>query len=215
MNIISHRGYWKTQLEKNTTIAFQRAFKLAFGTETDIRDFNQELVIAHDMASATDILFTSFLSQASSLSHDNPLILALNIKADGLASPMKKALDLYPNLDCFVFDMSVPDMRSYFDVGIPVFTRMSEVEHQPVWLEQSSGVWLDGFKSEWYDNMLINQFIDTGKRVCVVSPELHHRSYEACWKNLKLLCGNKNLILCTDYPEQAAAFFLKSEKGIG
>ena len=51
MEILSHRGYWKTVTEKNTIIAFKRSFNLGFGTETDIRDLNGNLVISHDMPS--------------------------------------------------------------------------------------------------------------------------------------------------------------------
>ncbi len=49
MQVISHRGYWKSAAEKNTTTAFARSFALGYGTETDVRDLNGELVISHDM----------------------------------------------------------------------------------------------------------------------------------------------------------------------
>ena len=50
MEIISHRGYWFKNSEKNSDLAFRRSFSLSFGTETDIRDFDGELVISHDVA---------------------------------------------------------------------------------------------------------------------------------------------------------------------
>lgn len=50
MIVLSHRGYWKNSLEKNKFVAFERSFSMGFGTETDIRDFNGELVISHDIA---------------------------------------------------------------------------------------------------------------------------------------------------------------------
>ena len=46
-----------------------------------------------------------------------------------------------------------------------------------------------------------------GKRVCVVSSELHDRSHSTLWKILLPLSGNDSLILCTDLPEQAQKFF--------
>jgi hypothetical protein len=71
--------------------------------------------------------------------------------------------------------MSIPDTRAYFKAGIPVFTRVSEVERNPAWLEQSAGVWLDAFESEWYGMTDILSLLRAGKRVCVVSSELHGR----------------------------------------
>jgi hypothetical protein len=104
--------------------------------------------------------------------------------------------------------MSVPDMRSYFEAGVPVFTRMSEVEQQPVWLERAAGVWLDGFESEWYDETLIEGLLRKGKRVCIVSPELHGRNQIPLWQRIETLAHETNLMLCTDYPELAYDYFL-------
>lgn len=208
MKILSHRGYWKNPAEKNTEEAFRRSFSLGYGTETDIRDFHGELVISHDMATGKEIDCEPVLKLASTESlSGSPLTIALNIKADGLATNLKQQLDRYPSLDAFVFDMSVPDMRSYLELGIPVFSRCSEVELQPVWIEQAAGVWLDGFASDWYDVTLIERLLGQGKRVCLVSSELHKRPYDALWQRIKPLAGAESLMLCTDVPEEATQFF--------
>ncbi|MES2204578.1 MAG: phosphodiesterase [Pseudomonadota bacterium] len=209
MNILSHRGYWKSNEEKNTQLAFDRSFSLGYGTETDIRDFNGELVISHDITQGSEMSLRAFLALTSSCQANIPLTLALNIKADGLAPLLRRALDAYPELDCFVFDMSVPDTRSYFDAKIPVFARMSEVEQTPAWLARSTGVWLDAFESEWYNASIIKTLLGQNKRVCIVSPELHKRPYLPLWENLRSLAHEPALMLCTDYPEEATAFFLK------
>ena len=47
--------------EKNSSTAFDRSFSLNFGTETDIRDFNGDLVISHDIANKTCLTLTEFL----------------------------------------------------------------------------------------------------------------------------------------------------------
>ena len=64
MEIISHRGYWKSVKEKNTEIAFSRSFALNYGTETDLRDCLGKLVISHDMPNGNEIYFDEFLSLA-------------------------------------------------------------------------------------------------------------------------------------------------------
>ena len=46
MIILSHRGFWKTKDEKNTITSFKRSFDCGFGTETDLRDHDGEIVIS-------------------------------------------------------------------------------------------------------------------------------------------------------------------------
>ena len=64
MKILSHRGYWNNLTEKNSKSAFRRSFQLGFGTETDVRDLNGELVISHDMPifDEATLPFYNFLS---------------------------------------------------------------------------------------------------------------------------------------------------------
>ena len=69
MKILSHRGYWKAPIEKNTREAFVRSFALGFGTETDIRDYMGELVISHDIPRGGEINFDAFLVKYSLLHH--------------------------------------------------------------------------------------------------------------------------------------------------
>lgn len=208
MKILSHRGYWKAAVEKNSLAAFERSFKLGFGTETDIRDWQGALVISHDIPQGGEILLSDFLDMASAHSHqENPITLALNIKADGLSEKVAAALSNHRHLDPFVFDMSIPDMRSYITDNIPVFTRISEAEVKPVWLEKSSGIWLDSFDYDWFGFDELSGFLEVGKRVCIVSPELHQRSHLPLWSTLKKMGLNEQLLLCTDFPEDALLFF--------
>ena len=48
MKILSHRGYWKEEKEKNTIDAVRKAFDHGFGIESDIRDLDGKLVISHN-----------------------------------------------------------------------------------------------------------------------------------------------------------------------
>lgn len=209
MKIISHRGYWKEPSEKNTVQAFQRSFSLGFGTETDIRDLGGKLVISHDMPLSYEVGLSEMLDLAeANATSEKPLTLALNVKADGLTEAICRHLEGRNSLDCFVFDMAVPDTRAYFG-RVPVFTRISEVEPVGAWLELASGIWLDAFDSVWYDSEKIEQLLDMGKRVCVVSNELHGRDRLSHWELLSSVARNENLILCTDFPELATAFFEK------
>jgi glycerophosphoryl diester phosphodiesterase len=210
MKIISHRGFWVKPDEKNSEFAFERSFSLGFGVETDIRDSNQELVVSHDMPAGGELALERLLERAVSVIGHEHLTLALNIKSDGLSQTLSNILAKFSGLDCFVFDMAIPDMRGYFEVGIPVFTRLSEYETAPVWLERSAGVWLDAFDSEWYTSGLIDDFRNLNKRVCIVSPELHGRPHQALWQILKPYSTDGMISLCTDFPTEAGVFFSAS-----
>ena len=198
MQIISHRGYWLDRTERNLAVAFRRSFDLGFGTETDVRDIAGTLVISHDMPTGAEIT----LDQLLNIMAGRNLPLAMNIKADGMAEALKAKFHEYGHTNWFVFDMSVPDMRNYLKLGIPTYTRMSEVEQAPAWLDQAAGVWLDGFDGEWFTNDDIKQLLKSGKQVCVVSPELHGRPPHELWERLKELSAEPNLTLCTDLPEK-------------
>ena len=83
MIVISHRGYWKSLEEKNTEAAFIRSFQLDLGTETDLRDFNGEIVISHDIPAASCITFQHMFELYKTYTSTNPP-LALNVNAVGL-----------------------------------------------------------------------------------------------------------------------------------
>ncbi len=205
MRVLSHRGYWRTRAEQNGVVAFERSFGLGFGTETDVRDQDGNLVVAHDMPAGGEIALDDVLRMAADAAA--PITLALNVKSCGLAPEIAAALAARPGLDAFVFDLAVPDMPTFFEAGIPVFTRLSDVEREPVWVDRAAGIWLDGFGSDWFDAAEAGRWLDAGKRVCIVSPELHGRAAEPVWERLRPLAGRDGAMICTDRPEAAQALF--------
>lgn len=202
MEIISHRGYWLELHERNQPDAFRRSFDLGFGTETDIRDCAGRLLIAHDMPTGGEMTLDDLLD----IMGGRNLPLAINIKADGLAKAIAAKFQEHGHTNWFVFDMAVPDMRGYFSEGVCTYTRVSDVEQSPVWIEQSRGIWLDHFGDGHFPNDEIVKYLNQGKKVCVVSPELHGRDAAAAWDSLRLLINLPRLMLCTDKPLQARQF---------
>lgn len=207
MEIISHRGAWTTNDEKNTVKAFELSFSNGFGTETDLRDRNGEVVISHDMANDSCITAARFFEIFNA--YDNKLPLALNIKADGLQEQVLKLLEKYNISNYFFFDMSIPDTLGYQKAGLRYLSRLSEYEPEPALYDDACGIWLDCFKGIWYDANLINSHLNNGKIVAIVSPDLHKREYKDFWQFLKdsTLAQKDNLILCTDFPFEAREFF--------
>lgn len=202
MEIISHRGFWIDRAEANTYAAFERAVNSGYGIETDFRDCLGKVVIAHDMPTTADDSFERFLD----LVGGTQLPLALNIKADGLASVIGTEMRKCQNKNWFVFDMSIPDMRSYLSGGSRVFTRLSEVETDIPWADRIQGIWLDAFDHMWFNETILASLLDN-YAVCVVSPELHGRDKRECWALLRNFAAHPRISLCTDFPADAERFF--------
>jgi glycerophosphoryl diester phosphodiesterase len=209
MKILSHRGYWKSEDEKNTKIAFERSFQLGFGTETDIRDLNGELVISHDPPTIDcQYLTVADFFKIYKIWGDG-LQLALNIKSDGLQRKLMQLIIDFNITNYFVFDMSIPDTIGFIKNNTKFFTRQSEYEIDPAFYTQADGVWLDEFNGHWIDDEVIQKHIKNGKKVCIVSPELHKRAYNIEWdnyKNIFLKDSEHKISICTDLPEKANFF---------
>jgi hypothetical protein len=208
MKILSHRGYWNEAILKNTIGAFERSFSLGFGTETDLRDYNGELVISHDPPIKAPLQADIFFKTLSSINIALPI--AINIKSDGLQKMLKEGLDTYGIHNYFLFDMSTPDAIISVKSGLRIFTRQSDVEMEPILYQDAVGVWIDAFYDDgWLTPNLIEKHIDKGKHVCLVSPELHGRPPLPFWERIanSSIHSNPLLMLCTDFPEKAHSYF--------
>lgn len=208
MRLLSHRGLWKTVEDKNSKIAFVRSFKSGFGTEVDVRDCSGDLVISHDPPEGQCLKFEDFLAVYKEFGEGLPL--ALNIKSDGLQKKLKSALRSFEIENFFVFDMSIPDMVLYLMDGFPTFTRQSEFEPVATLLKRVQGVWIDCFERNWYTHETILDHLKAGKAVSIVSPELHGRDAKPMWEMLVSwddCCIDENMMLCTDYIDEAKLFF--------
>lgn len=210
MKIISHRGFWKVEREKNSMDAFEKSFRIGLGVETDVRDYCGNLVISHDIANGDNILFEDFLSAYNKYDSEE-MTLAINIKADGLQSKLMEQLTKHNISNYFLFDMSIPEMVAYSRTTLNFFTHQSEYGPSPILYEKAMGVWLDSFEDIWYSNSCIKEHLDNGKYVCIVSAELHKRDNKKQWEQIKMLLKEVNgdkLILCTDNPIKAKEYFL-------
>lgn len=206
MQIISHRGFWKRPVEKNSIQAFERSFSKGFGTETDLRDLDGVIVISHDMPLYSEKLLTfeEFLSIYNKRKCTG--VLALNVKADGLQKKIKCSLDQYQITNYVLFDMSVPDTVVAIDYGLKYLSRCSDVELELCLFDQAAGVWMDEFNEGWFTSKRLQWLLEKGKPVFVVSPELHGRNHLDRWDELKPY-SHFDLVLCTDFPDKARDFF--------
>lgn len=207
MQLLAHRGLWHQSSERNSFDSLQRALVAGFGLETDVRDIHGSLVISHDPPSEPVPLFVDLLDFYDARRVITPL--AINVKADGLRFALKALLQSRAVGNYFCFDMSTPEMLAYRRDGLTFFTRESEYETQPVLYADATGVWLDMFTRDWVTPDVITRHIHAGKKVALVSPELHGRPHQAFWNSLRSsgLCCDPSVMLCTDYPQEASEFF--------
>ncbi len=205
MKILAHRGFWQQKEEKNSIHASSKAIEHGFGIELDIRDQRGNLIVSHDIPRSTSDLFKKHLELSS-----KDTIWAINIKADGLARLLKNELELFNINRYFAFDMSIPEMFVYANLGIDFYTSMSDICRTPPLLSQAKGIWLDSFCSLWYDGRTLEEIANLSKPVCVVSEDLHGRPYLTQWEILKNFLEQhsiENWQLCTDHPMEAKEFF--------
>jgi hypothetical protein len=208
LDIIAHRGFWVENHQKNTVEAFKLALKNGFGIETDLRDFNGNIVISHDIPTEYCITFKEFMEIVQEYPAQT---LSLNIKSDGLQQLSKEGLGNYCKY--FFFDMSVPDTLGYSKSKLIFYTRYSDIESHPSLLNEAAGIWLDNFSSNILDINSLEHFLNLNKKVVLVSPELHGFEYGQYWGQLlEYLKSTPDRVqcigLCTDKPLDAKEFFI-------
>ena len=202
MKILCHRGFWKQKSEQNTLDSFKLAFIQKFGIEIDVRDFNKEIVISHDTPSKNSPKLRALLDEG--LHHD--LLLAFNIKSDGISEELEKIIKDFKISNYFCFDMSIPQQVNYQNKGLVWYSRLSDHIEEQVINKNSHGIWLDSFFNDWWNKDELIK-LTKKKQVAIVSPELHGRDHRAIWDQIKSLKEQKNIILCTDLPNEAQDFF--------
>ncbi len=201
MKILAHRGWWHNADEKNSEVAIRRALENGFGIETDLRDHDGKVVISHDMPVGDRLMsLDEFRAICEEYSHD--IVIALNVKADGLQHAVKASVSTWQN-PIFFFDMSIPDALGYLKTELPVFTRESEYEPDPAFYPESQGVWIDAFVGDWVKSETVEKHLANGKYVCLVSPELHGRDHSRAWDDWREISGER-VMICTDFPHLAA-----------
>lgn len=208
MKILAHRGYWKAKNEKNSPQALRTALERGYGFESDVRDHMGRMVISHDIAGPScqdaEEIFR-WLAE-----YGDRYCFAINIKADGLKNLLQDFVRKYKIENYFLFDMSVPQMVEFAEMGLRFFSRQSEYETEPVMYGQAAGIWIDGFQGhEWITERLVGGYLASGKEVCLVSPDLHgNTDYRDFWAKLAGWdIDFSRVLLCTDYPDEAKAFF--------
>lgn len=211
MEILAHRGLWRIEEHQNSLESLILAFKSGFGIETDVRDFNGDLVLSHDIPDAQEsyptleALFMEYLRIGCSST------IAINIKSDGLQDHLKKLLSRYEIKNYFVFDMSIPEAWRYINQDFKVFIRKSDVETVASFGKFTNGIWIDELVTPWITSGIIMNYTSFEGALAIVSPELHCRDKTYLWSELRAAISDgfpmEKILLCTDFPVEARSYF--------
>ena len=209
-HILAHRGHWIHEYEKNSAGALLRALSMGFGIETDVRDgYLNDIIISHDPLFKTkkcEELSLDWLLNQVNL-HNNNSFLALNVKSDGIQPLIYDKICKYCIENYFVFDMSIPDAISASGIPIKQFARASIYEPIAQSRLRKDGIWIDSYDNTYPSLDDIQTLLELKVKLAFVSPELHGRDREPFWDTLKLLPSDREILLCTDYPEEAMYYF--------
>lgn len=207
LRILAHRGF---EPNDNSINGLMNGLRQGFGIETDVRDFNGEIVISHDAPMKFNQLLylDDFLKAYNDENHQLPL--ALNIKSDGLATLLFEKISRFALKDYFVFDMSVPDQFQYLN-KMKVFSRISEFENNFELLKLSQGCWLDEIGSPWLTVKDFEFIVNLQKPIAVVSREIHGWNHLDLWEIIRRVLDKyeygHDILLCTDLPDEARVYF--------
>lgn len=170
-----------------------------FGVEVDVWPQDDRLVLTHDAPRTNS--FYEALPTLLQVNADRQKI-AINIKSEGVADSLKKALEGYSNY--FIFDGSFPEQKKIMDHGLKYFDRFSDLENSNRYQVLPLGSWVDSWEGI---------FIPTGRvqrgHLAYVSNDLRGFTYLTQWELIKdsVIDSNRRFYLCTKKPLEAREFF--------
>ena len=185
----------------NTSEALKSVDK-SYGVEIDLRSLGGNLVLSHDPF----FNYPELLSDWLKFYEHSGLI--LNVKESGLETQIEEMLSKYNVVDYFFLDQDFPDIQKMFNQKKERFAiRISEYESWSFpaqFTDSRNWFWLDSFTGNWDHLERIEKLKSEGKKLCLVSPELHGRSHDV--EILQILENpvyKLNLLdaICTKYPE--------------
>jgi glycerophosphoryl diester phosphodiesterase len=213
MEILAHRcnEHGSVPNTENTVATLVSCFKSGFGVETDIRRWpDGEFYISHDQRQPeAKYAARPFLQIMRTFPGQT---VALNIKEIGYERDLLALLCEYQvGNQVFLFDMDLIEpvvgdtskLYRQFDANIAIAARVSdrgETVNRALSIREASVVWLDEFDRLWVQQSDIDRLKAAGKKVYVVSPELHHFPVEQMVSRWQDILNWQIDGLCTDYP---------------
>ena len=142
------------------------------GVEVDVREKNNNLILAHDP-------FKSGERLDNFLNHYDHKFIILNIKAEGLEKKVFRLLEKKKIDNFFFLDSSFPFIHKLSKTLTKNFAiRSSDYEHPKTLMQFKNHVnwiWLDCFENFTISIYTIKKLVTLNYKICIVSPSLHNR----------------------------------------
>ena len=169
-----------------------------YGIELDLRDKNQELILAHDPFSEGTI-FSDYLKN-----YDKSSII-LNIKSERIEFKVLEELKKYNINNYFFLDCSFPIIYQLNKLGeknIAIrFSEYESIESVLLVKDMVSWVWIDCFNKFPLTKDIYNKIKKVNLKICLVSPELQGHD-NSLINNFKEIIKKNNFIIdaiCTKF----------------
>ncbi len=171
------------------------------GVEIDIRNWTTKLVLNHEPY-AEGVEFVEWLKACN-----NPLII-LNVKSEGLEDKVIEAIKSSEFIgEYFFLDQSFPFLVRTLEKGLSdSAVRVSEYESpECLWNMNNKWIWIDSHTGNWdFLPTAIRTAKETGKKICIASPELHGRPAEHEISDIRRILAEFDYLpeaVCTKSPE--------------
>jgi hypothetical protein len=171
------------------------------GVEIDIRNWETSLILNHEPF-ADGVQFADWLKECNS-----PLLI-LNVKSEGLEYQVIEDIKSSGFIgEYFFLDQSFPFLVRTLESGLSdSAVRVSEYE-SPECLRKLSNkwVWIDSHTGNWdFLPTAITIAKETGKKICIASPELHSRPADYEVSEIKKMLAEFDHVpeaVCTKSPK--------------
>ena len=161
---------FKVIAHRINTTANLKSIPYDFGVEIDVRDYNNELILAHDPWCQGETLEDYLIEY-------NHAVLIVNVKCEGIEDRIISVLNKFGISEYFLLDCSMPAIVKLVNQGFSkLAVRLSEFESIEIALKFRGlvdWVWVDCFTGPALQESDLMKL--KGMNICIVSPDLHGR----------------------------------------
>ena len=184
-SLIANGGLHNSSYQRNSLEALELALVKGYGINTEIRLFEDELVIQNetfDKPLPLSLLLTIWEKTTD-------LELALKVKMDGLAPMLNEVFSQYTlRNDFFFYGMNTTEELIYENNLLPLAYRLSDREPITRFVSLPSRIWLDSFTPLELLAMLPEKDRDSVlKQTYLLSSEIYKKDPTTLWEVIKTL----------------------------
>tara|TARA_B110001450_G_scaffold254674_1_gene280519 strand:+ start:469 stop:1086 length:618 start_codon:yes stop_codon:yes gene_type:complete len=177
--------------------------KFNYGVELDLRDKDNEIIIAHDPFEDGE-KFIDYLEKYDQQNLNKNLMI-LNVKSERIEYKVLELIKKYNIENYFFLDSSFPmiyQLNKFGEKNIAIrFSEFESIESVKLVKDMVKWVWVDCFTKFPLDAKTYNKIKNFGLKICLVSPELQGYNIERIQEFKEIIKNNYFEIdaVCTKY----------------